>query len=321
MSRYIDPFTDFGFKKLLGTEGFSEPILQSILNSTLDLPSPIKKLSFKNPFKLPDSSIEKGSIFDLYCIDENNSHIIVEMQRAKVEFFKERLVYYSTFPIRDQLTKGSPYNLSAVYCVVIVDFKLFEKPVEIELLHDIALRYPNGDSFYNKLQYRILEMPEFNKTYEEVTQSQNVSDMWLYTLKHMTEWAEPPKQFQNNLITEMLHQAEEINLTPEARALYRESFKVAKDNIALITGARKDGVEEGKEIGLVEGEQIGLAKGKEIGFVEGEQIGLAKGEQIGIIKMIKKSLPRLLKDGLSLAEIAVELDVSLELVKQAQEDL
>ena len=121
-AKYINPFTDFGFKKIFGEEA-SKPLLIDFLNALLPQANKIIDLNFKNTEHLGQTEADRKAIFDIYCENENGEKFIVELQKAKQNFFKERTVYYSTFPIREQAEKGEwDYNLKAVYCVGILDF-------------------------------------------------------------------------------------------------------------------------------------------------------------------------------------------------------
>ena len=105
MSRYLNPYTDFGFKKLFGEEG-NKDLLTDFLNQLLPPYHQICSLQFKNPENLPDLPLERKAIFDIYCQSVTGENFIVEMQKAKLHFFKDRALFYSTFPIRDQAKKG-----------------------------------------------------------------------------------------------------------------------------------------------------------------------------------------------------------------------
>ena len=43
---------------------------------------------------------------DVYCEVENGEKFIVEMQNAYQTYFKDRALFYSTFPVREQAPKG-----------------------------------------------------------------------------------------------------------------------------------------------------------------------------------------------------------------------
>ena len=66
MSRYINPYTDFGFKKLFGEEA-SKDLFIDFLNTLLPDKHQIKTLDFHNPEQLGASASDRRSIFDIYC--------------------------------------------------------------------------------------------------------------------------------------------------------------------------------------------------------------------------------------------------------------
>jgi len=104
--KYVNPFTDFGFKKLFGTEP-NKDILIDFLNQLLPQYHQIKELTYLNNENLGRGELDRKAIFDLYCLSHSGERFIVEMQKAKQNYFKDRSVYYSTFPIQDQAQKGS----------------------------------------------------------------------------------------------------------------------------------------------------------------------------------------------------------------------
>jgi predicted transposase/invertase (TIGR01784 family) len=101
MSTFINPFTDFGFKKLFGCED-AKPRLKSILEDVLEKPGEILDLNYMNAEQLGSKDDERKAIYDVYCTSSDGSHFIVELQRAKQHFFKDRTVFYTSFPIRAQ---------------------------------------------------------------------------------------------------------------------------------------------------------------------------------------------------------------------------
>ena len=59
----------------------------------------------------------------MYCENEQGDKIIIEMQKADQQYFKDRSIYYSSFPIRSQGAKGRwRFGLKAVYTIGILDF-------------------------------------------------------------------------------------------------------------------------------------------------------------------------------------------------------
>ncbi len=102
--KYINPLTDFGFKKLFGTE-MNKNLLIDFLNQILPKDKQIEDLSYSSTDKLGKTPLDRKAIFDLYCKGKDGERFIVEMQKAKQNYFKDRSVFYSTFPIQEQAKK------------------------------------------------------------------------------------------------------------------------------------------------------------------------------------------------------------------------
>jgi len=110
--RFINPFTDFGFKKIFGEENNKE-FLIDFLNDLLGVE--IVNLSYLKTEKLGLAEIDRRAIYDLYCENERGEKFIVELQRAKQENFKDRSIYYASFPIQEQVKRGKwNYELKAI---------------------------------------------------------------------------------------------------------------------------------------------------------------------------------------------------------------
>lgn len=103
--RYVNPYTDFGFKMLFGTE-VNKDLLISFVNSLFNGKEVIKELTYLNAEHLGTSESDRRAVFDVYCKNEKGERILIEMQKAEQQFFKDRSVFYSTFPIREQGQKG-----------------------------------------------------------------------------------------------------------------------------------------------------------------------------------------------------------------------
>ena len=148
ISKYFNPYTDFGFKKLFGEEG-SKDLLIDFLNQLLPAHHQIAQLSFKNPENFSNTAEERKAIFDIYCESVSGERFIVEMQKAKMHFFKDRSLFYSTFPIREQGQKGVwDFRLLPVYFIAILDFVYDEKEDERKFRRDVCLKDQDGDVFY-----------------------------------------------------------------------------------------------------------------------------------------------------------------------------
>lgn len=174
--KYINPLTDFGFKKLFGTEP-NKALLIDFLNQILPKNHKIKDLTYASNEKLGHTQIDRKAIFDLFCIGEQGERFIVEMQKAKQNYFKDRSVFYASFPIQDQAKKSEwDYRLDPVYSIGILDFIFEEHKKEEELLHVVELKNQRCEVFYDKLKFIYIELPKFNKKEEEL---ETQFDKWL----------------------------------------------------------------------------------------------------------------------------------------------
>jgi len=244
-AKYVNPFTDFGFKKIFGGEA-SKPLLLDFLNALLPEQSMIKDLSFKNTEQLGIVNADRKAIYDIYCENEKGEKFIVELQKAKQNYFKERTIYYSTFPIREQAEKGEwNYNLKAVYCIGILDFTFDDygsKTEKGEVIHTIKLKNQNGKTFYHKLTYIYLEMPNFNKDESELTTR---LDKWLFFIKHLEDFQQIPTVFEGEIVFEQAFEKAEIAKFNQTEIdSYENSLKIYRDLKGVIDTAKMDGKAE-----------------------------------------------------------------------------
>lgn len=253
-SRYINPFTDFGFKKLFGEEA-SKPMLIDFLNALLPQTNKIIDLNFKNTEQLGQTDTDRKAIYDIYCENESGEKFIVELQKANrngepSNYFKERTIYYSTFPIREQAEKGEwNYNLKAVYCVGILDFTFDDyenEPEKSDVVHTIKLKNQNGKIFYDKLTYIYLEMPNFKKLENELNSR---LDKWLFFIRHLEDFQTIPAIFSDEIFTQAFEKAELAKFGQAELDSYENSLKNYRDLKGVIDTAFDDGkTERSKEI-------------------------------------------------------------------------
>lgn len=257
-AKYINPYTDFGFKKIFGEEA-SKPQLIDFLNALLPEKHKIVDLTFKNTEHLGLTDSDRKAVYDIYCENDRGEKFIVELQKAngptlRQNFFKDRTIYYSTFPIREQAEKGEwNYFLKAVYCIGILDFTFDDYESESErseFLHTIKLKNQNGKVFYDKLTYVYLEMPNFTKTESELSTR---LDQWLYFIKHLEDFQNIPVIFKDQVFEQAFEQAELANLGQAELDIYENSLKMYRDLKGVIDTAFDEGMVKGEIKGKIEG--------------------------------------------------------------------
>ena len=204
-AKYINPFTDFGFKRIFGEEA-SKLILIDFLNSLLP-ESDIVDLAFKDKEKLGQRNEERKAVYDIYCETSTGEKIIVELQRAKQKYFKDRTIYYSSFPIQEQAERGDwDFRLKSVYCVGILDFKFEDEQQNIgEVIHTVQLKDQHNQVFYDKLKFVYLEMPHFLKSDTELDTR---LDKWLYFIKYLEDFQNIPAVFNDEIFEQAFEKAE-----------------------------------------------------------------------------------------------------------------
>jgi predicted transposase/invertase (TIGR01784 family) len=245
-AKYINPFTDFGFKKLFGEEA-SKPMLIDFLNSLLP-ESNIVDLAFKDKEQLGQTDQDRKVIYDIYCENDKGEKFIVELQKAKQKYFKDRTIYYSTFPIRKQAEKGEwNYQLKAVYCIGILDFTFDDydnEPEKSEVIHTVQLKDQHNRLFFDKLKYVYLEMPNFKKSEQEL---ETRLDEWLYFIRNLEDFQTIPTIFEDEIFRQAFEKAEIAKYSEREYNEYQQSLKYFRDNNNTFDYAVETAFEEGQK--------------------------------------------------------------------------
>ncbi len=191
--KYINPFTDFGFKKLFGTE-FNKELMIDFLNQVLGEREQIQDLTYLNTEHQGKTEVDRKAVFDLYCENEQGEKFIIELQNVKQQFFKDRSIFYASFPIQEQAPKGRDwdYYLKAVYTIGILNFSFPDSSDREQYVREIQLLDKQTfEVFYDKLTFLYLEMTKFKKREEDLVTH---FDKWMYVLKNLPKLQERPQK-------------------------------------------------------------------------------------------------------------------------------
>ena len=244
MSRYINFYTDFAFKKIFGTEA-NKDLLISYLNCLLELKDgkEITDLTYMNSEQLGESAGERRAIYDVYCKTAADERFIVEMQKAEQDHFIDRSIYYSSFAIREQSQKGAvdrklwDYSLSPVYVVGILNFEMDETMERADkVMTRVKLKDDENRDFSDKLNFIFLEMPKFRKVETEL---ETLMDKWLYVIKNLYQLESKPASLTEGIFRKLFDVAEIAAFTKEERYDYEESLKNFRDLYNTISTAEK----------------------------------------------------------------------------------
>ena len=341
--RYLNPFVDYGFKKLFGSEE-NKDLLISFLNALIGGEDPITDLTYKNVECIGDLIGTRTNYFDVYCTTNTGDEFIVEMQNTWQPFFKDRTIYYAAKPIHDQGKKGLQeaelamkkssqteecldqenmddddqttekrrnrkwdYELKNVYVVAMMNFNLPAKEYpQDSFLHKVQLMdVEDFHVFYEKLTLFYVELPKIDHAKLDLNTSLG---QWFHALNSLYFYDRKPKNLNDAMFDKLFRQAELAAMTPEEELDYERSMKVYLDTYNQIEGGRIIGHQEG----LAEGEKRGLAKGKEIGLAEGKEIGLAEGKEIGLVQAKIETVKKMLELGIDIATIHASTGVPIE---------
>ncbi len=179
---FINPKTDFAFKKIFGSEK-SHGVLISFLNGILyGGRSIIEDLTILNPYQAPRIRGVKDTYLDVKAKLHSGETVIIEMQVLNVEGFEKRILYNATKSYAMQLDKGEKYSeLNPVIALTITDFEMFsdiDRPISRFVLkeNDLLIDYLSCD-----LQLVFLELPKFKRSLEEL---ESLTDKWIYFMQH-----------------------------------------------------------------------------------------------------------------------------------------
>ncbi len=256
--RYIDPTTDYGFKRIFGSE-VNKDLLIAFLNDLFRGRKTIQDLVYNKNEHVGEAQETGNVIFDLTCTADNGEQFIIEVQRSNQANLKRRMLYYGSKLIADQAPKGNRkawnYGISEVYVIVLMDgFAMPDDGEGMRFLHDICLcNRDTGKIFYEDLGFIYLELINFVKVEADL---ENDLDRWLYVLKNMSSMDKLPIYLRKPIFEKLFQVAEYSKLSKEEREMYDVSLRNKWDEYSIretalldLEKARRQGLEQGLEQG------------------------------------------------------------------------
>ena len=253
--RYISLLTDFGFKRIFGTNP-NKDLLIDFLNSLFDGEQVVKNVTFLNSEHVGDVRTDRKAIFDVYCENEKGEKFIVEMQNASQKYFKDRSLYYATFPIREQAQKGEVWNyeLKHVYVVALLNYDMTDSAFAQDTInHDIGLLDKQTHKVFNdKLTFKYVEIAKFNKSIEELKTNY---DKWIYVLQNLSRLDRQPRYLQTEVFSRLFNQAEIARFSKTEVREYEDILKAYRDMRNSLDNAEEKGIAKGLAKGRAEGKK------------------------------------------------------------------
>ena len=241
--RFINPKTDFAFKKLFGDEQNKE-ILISFLNAILyQGNSAIESLEILNPYQPPKIRGVKDTYLDIRAKLNNEQTVIIEMQVLNVEGFEKRILYNAAKAYSIQLDTGVDYTLlNPVIALTITDFEMFPNLDKVISRFVLKERDYLVDYLIYDIELVFVELPKFGKKLEEL---ETLTDKWIYFLKNAKSLEVVPEQMgEVPAINKAFEVANRVGLTREELEDLEHQEIYIQDQRNAITKAVKQAVSQ-----------------------------------------------------------------------------
>ncbi len=256
MAKYLNPFTDYGFKNLFGKENSKDILIDFLNDLYADLPGmeTIIDLTYSDKEMTRNTKEDKTVIYDIRCLTKDRRHIIVEMQLNSQATFLSRAIYYLCRAVSDQGQAGSEwiYDFEPVYGVYFTDFKLKNLPTKVKI-HTKICDIENSTPISDKVCLSFIQLELFDKTAEECKTG---FDQWIYVLKNLSNMNTLPFTEEKKIFKKVQDISDYHRLEPQERAEYDSALKRYRDYNCTIQTAKDEGRVEGR----VEGIAIGAKK-------------------------------------------------------------
>lgn len=257
--RFINPKTDFAFKKIFGDEQNKE-ILISFLNAILyQGNSAIESLEILNPYQPPKIRGIKDTYLDIRAKLNNEQTVIIEMQVLNVEGFEKRILYNAAKAYSIQLDTGVDYTLlNPVIALTITDFEMFPNLDKVISRFVLKERDYLVDYLIYDIELVFVELPKFGKRLEEL---ETLTDKWIYFLKNAKSLEVVPEPMgEVEAIKKAFEVANRADLTREELEDLEHQEIYIQDQRNAITKAVKQAVSQAVSQAMKE-KALEIAKG------------------------------------------------------------
>ena len=272
--RYAYLLSDATFKLVICT-----PENEKLLIEILELLIPgkhIASITFINKEQHGLVISEKNVTFDLLCKDgDTGEEFLVEVQNREQKSFRDRLLVYATYPIREQLevrvqeiregvvSDPMDYSLKPVYVVSMVNFSFShetEKAIEQEYISRYEIRNRlNAELMTPSLNFVYLELDRLQLSPSEPEKCRNLLERFVFSLKYMHTLEAKPDVFEDDLLKRLYTATELASMTVTTRQNYDKIMHNELDRLAENAFAKEQGFAEGLAKGEVK-EKFAIAK-------------------------------------------------------------
>ena len=308
--KYADLLDDLAFKLVFGQES-TKNVMIEFLNQVIP-DRTIVDVEFADKEVHPNLRDKKTSIYDLLCLTDDGSRIIVELQKRKQDSYAERMLYYSMHQILKQVESGvASFDFCPIYVISILNFTLDQNNsiADIKTVYRL-LEEKHGALLTDRLTYIFIELPKFKKSAEEL--DGDVLEGMYFCLKNMPQLKERPLALKHGVFDTIFSISELLVMDEDTRDKIIENMTTERDLRNQFEYARKVAIAEGMAEGKAEGLELGRAEGLELGKAQGLAEGLAEGRAEGMALAHVEIAKNMLAMGLDVDTISKATGLSVD---------
>jgi len=247
MTKLADPRNDVAFKKIFSEDNIEgiKDFAESIISNAIEFPFSTKLVSieFLHKDQMPSLLKGKKSLCDLKVKDDKNNIYIIEMQKRNEEDYLQRIQYYASHAITDQLEQGTDHTeLNPVITISIMGRKCFDDDIPCISYHPFKETTTNRQILHTQ-SHIFIELPKLESS--GLTGS---TLEWLEMFKDASHLDHIP-EVKNRNVLQAYHKLEQHNWSPEEK----EAYIAAKIDDDMEKSNLKHAKEEGIEIGEAKG--------------------------------------------------------------------
>ncbi len=252
----IDPTVDFACKMLLGNPEHPQLTIH-FLNSVMRPAIPIVAVEYLNPILPQQFEDDKLAILDILAEDRLGRRFNIEVQRTVPAWLPERLTYYVSTQLIEQIGKGDSYHqLRPSIGICLLKGILF--PVRTAFHHQFRLRTDQGLELTECLEINTLELPKYGRPSDNEGVVVDPLEQWMdFFCQAQGQSVEAiQKRLPSPIFTEALGVLEMISRQPDQRRYYQARLKWELDEntrLAAEAAAREESERKGRVEGRVEG--------------------------------------------------------------------
>ncbi len=256
-AEFMDLTVDYAFKYVFGRH---PDLLKMLLQDFLQIK--IKDLSYQEEELTGSYVQDRHIIMDVACTLTDGRHIVIEMQNRTSDDLKNRLFYYGSALIYNQLKRGDDaYDYKPVYVLIFLNEVLkHDAPADRRLVYRYRMQErETGEVYGDQLQIVCCELPNLSKGSDE---KMNPIEQWFYyfrNMKNFTTLAGGPKLLDERY-RGLIDASKTRRFTDEEWEKYLQAMFTQREIDNYTAPAYRKGVEEGIKQGLEQGLEQGAAQ-------------------------------------------------------------